>query len=148
VKERGMSSSPRQTVEAFLTGFRHLDVDAALSTVAADARVTVYPLRVVDGGKDVIGTLLQDIVRTFPDLLLKVRSVLELGRVVVAEVKIEGTQAADFLGVVNQEKHLDIDTAWRFTVTGEQITGIDAYWCQNQLYRRLAVKRTDQVAIV
>ncbi|MDN5933072.1 MAG: nuclear transport factor 2 family protein [Pseudonocardia sp.] len=143
-----MTTSPRQTVEAFLTGFRHQDVDAALSTVSADARVTVYPLQVVEGGKDVIGTLLQDIVRSFPDLLLKVRSVLELGQVVVAEVKIEGTQAADFLGVVNQEKHLDIDSAWRFTVTGEEITGIDVYWCQNQLYRRLAVKRTDQIAIV
>ena len=143
-----MTTSPRQTVEAFLTGFRHLDVGAALSTVAADARVTVHPLQVVDGGKDVLGTLLQDVARSFPDLLLKVRSVLELGRVVVAEVKIEGTQAADFLGVVNQEKHLDVDTAWRFTVTGEEITGIDVYWCQNQLYRRLAVKRTDQVAIV
>lgn len=143
-----MTTSPRQTVEAFLTGFRHQDVDAALSTVSADARVTVYPLQVVDGGKDVIGTLLQDIVRSFPDLLLKVRSVLDLGQVVVAEVKIEGTQAADFLGAVNQEKHLDVDSAWRFTVTGEEITGIDVYWCQNQLYRRLAVKRTDQVAIV
>ena len=141
-------TSPRQTVEAFLTGFRHLDVDAALTTVAADARVTVYPLQIIDGGKDVIGTLLQDISRSFPDLMLKVRSVLELGQVVVAEVKIEGTQAADFLGVLNQEKHLDVDSAWRFTVTGEEITGIDVYWCQNQLLRRLAVKRTDQIAIV
>ena len=143
-----MTTSPRQTVEAFLTGFRHLDVDAALTTISDDARVTVYPLQVVDGEKDVIGTLLQDIARAFPDLLLKIRSVLELGQVVVAEVKIEGTQAADFLGVVNQEKHLDVDSAWRFTVTGEEITGIDVYWCQNQLYRRLAVKRTDQIAIV
>ncbi|MDN5759871.1 MAG: nuclear transport factor 2 family protein [Tomitella sp.] len=143
-----MTVSPRKTVEAFLTGFRHLDVDAALSTVSDRARVTVFPLQIVDGGKDVIGTLLQDIVRSFPDLLLGVRSVIELGPVVVAELKIEGTQAADFLGVVNQEKHLDIDSAWRFTVTGEEITGIDVYWCQNQLYRRLAVKRTDQIAIV
>jgi limonene-1,2-epoxide hydrolase len=143
-----VTTSPRQTVEAFLAGFRHLDVDAALSTVSADAIVTVHPLQVVGGEKDVMRTLLQDIARSFPDLLLKVRSVLELGDVVVAEVKIEGTQAADFLGVINQEKHLDIDTAWRFTTTGDQITGIDVYWCQNQLYRRLAVKRTDQIAIV
>lgn len=143
-----MTVSPRQTVEAFLTGFRHLDVGAALTTVSDDARVTVHPLQVVDGDKEVIGTLLQDIARSFPDLILKVRSVLELERVVVAEVKIEGTQAADFLGVLNQEKHLDIDTAWRFTVTGDEITRIEAFWCQNQLYRRLAVKRTDQVSIV
>ncbi|MEJ2889584.1 nuclear transport factor 2 family protein [Actinomycetospora aeridis] len=143
-----MTTSPRQTVEAFLTGFRHLDSDAALSTVSADARITVYPLQIVDAGRDAMATLLQDIARSLPDLMLTVRSVLELGGVVVAEVKIEGTQAADFLGVVNQEKHLDVDSAWRFTVTGEEITGIDVYWCQNQLLRRLAVKRTDQIAIV
>lgn len=141
-------TTPRQTVEAFLTGFRHLDVDAALSTVAADARVTVHPLQIIDGDRDAIGKLLHDIARSLPDLMLTVRSVIELGAVVVAEVKIEGTQAADFLGVVNQEKHLDVDSAWRFTVTGEQITGMEIYWCQNQLLRRLAVKRTDQIAIV
>ncbi|MDL5159796.1 nuclear transport factor 2 family protein [Actinomycetospora termitidis] len=143
-----MPTSPRQTVEAFLTGFRHLDVDAALSTLSGDAGVTIHPLQIVDGGRDELATLLQDIARSLPDLLLTVRSVLELGQVVVAEIKIEGTQAADFLGVVNQEKHLDVDSAWRFTVAGEQITGIDVYWCQNQLLRRLAVKRTDQIAIV
>lgn len=143
-----MTTSPRRTVEAFLTGFRHLDVDAALSTVSADARVTIHPLQIVDGDRDALSTLLADIARALPDLMLTVRSVIELGQVVVAEVKIEGTQAADFLGVVNQEKHLDVDSAWRFTTTGEEITGIDVYWCQNQLLRRLAVKRTDQIAIV
>ncbi|MGV9862539.1 nuclear transport factor 2 family protein [Rhodococcus koreensis] len=143
-----MTTSPRQTVEAFLTGFRHLDVDAALSTVSDDVQVTVYPLQVFDSGKDVIRTVLDDLVTSFPDLHLTVRSVLELGQVVVAEMKIEGTQAADYVGAINQEKHLDVDSAWRFTVAGEEITGIDVYWCQNQLYRRLAVKRTDQVTIV
>ncbi|MBV6755009.1 nuclear transport factor 2 family protein [Rhodococcus opacus] len=143
-----MTTSPRQTVEAFLTGFRHLDVDAALSTVSGDVQVTVYPLQVFDSGKDVIRKVLDDLVTSFPDLHLTVRSVLELGQVVVAEMKIEGTQAADYVGAINQEKHLDVDSAWRFTVTGEEITGIDVYWCQNQLYRRLAVKRTDQVTIV
>ncbi|MGW5145062.1 nuclear transport factor 2 family protein [Rhodococcus koreensis] len=143
-----MTTSPRQTVEAFLTGFRHLDVDAALSTVSDDVQVTVYPLQVFDSGKDLIRTVLDDLVTSFPDLHLTVRSVLELGQVVVAEMKIEGTQAADYVGAINQEKHLDVDSAWRFTVAGEEITGIDVYWCQNQLYRRLAVKRTDQVTIV
>lgn len=147
-EEPAVSTSPRQTVEAFLTGFRHLDTDAALSTVSADAQVTIHPLNVVGGGRDDLSSLLQEISRALPDLMLTVRSVLELGQVVVAEVKIEGTQAADFLGVVNQEKHLDWDTAMRFTVTGDAITGLDVYWCQNQLLRRLGVKRTDQIAIV
>ena len=65
----------------------------------------------------------------------------------VAEVDIEGTQATDYAGAINQEKHLDIDQAWRFTVTGGEITGVTAYWCQQQLYRRLAVKRFDAISI-
>jgi ketosteroid isomerase-like protein len=68
--------------------------------------------------------------------------------VVTALVKVEGTQAGEYAGVVNQEKHLDLDEAWRFTVAGGAITAVTAYWCQQQLYRRLAVKRFDQVAIV
>jgi ketosteroid isomerase-like protein len=68
--------------------------------------------------------------------------------VVTALFKAEGTQAADYAGAINQEKHLDIDQAWRFTVAGGQITEVHAYWCQGQLYRRLAVKRFDEIAIV
>ncbi|MEN0137859.1 MAG: nuclear transport factor 2 family protein [Rhodococcus sp. (in: high G+C Gram-positive bacteria)] len=143
-----MTASPRQTVDAFLTGFRHKDVDAAMSTVSDDVQVTVYPLQIFERGTDVIRKVLQDIVTSFPDLHLTVKSVIELGQVVVAEMKIEGTQAADYIGVINQEKHLDVDSAWRFTLEGEQITAIDVYWCQNQLYRRLAVKRQDEAAIV
>ncbi|AFA71906.1 hypothetical protein GPOL_c08400 [Gordonia polyisoprenivorans VH2] len=143
-----MTTQQTRSVQDFITGFRNRDTDAALAAVADDVAVTVYPLQLADTGRSVIATVLDDLARAFPDLLLTVRSVLELGPVVVAEIKIEGTQAADYVGVINQEKHLDVDSAWRFTVTGEQITAIDVYWCQNQLYRRLAVKRTDHVAIV
>ncbi|HCS56229.1 MAG TPA: hypothetical protein DIW80_02180 [Gordonia polyisoprenivorans] len=143
-----MTTQQTRSVQDFITGFRNRDTDAALAAVAADVAVTVYPLQLADTGRSVIATVLDDLARAFPDLLLTVRSVLELGPVVVAEIKIEGTQAGDYVGVINQEKHLDVDSAWRFTVTGEQITAIDVYWCQNQLYRRLAVKRTDHVAIV
>jgi hypothetical protein len=48
---------------------------------------------------------------------------------------------------INQEKHLDIDQAWRFVTGGGLITEVTAYWCQAQLYRRLAVKRYDQITI-
>jgi predicted ester cyclase len=143
-----VTASPRQTVEAFLTGFQHKDVDAALSTVSDVVQVTVYPLQISGSGAGVIRQVLDEIVTAFPDLRLTVKKVIELGQVVVAEMKIEGTQSADYVGVINQEKHLDVDAAWRFTVSGDSITAIDAYWCQNQLYRRLAVKRLDQVAIV
>jgi ketosteroid isomerase-like protein len=65
-----------------------------------------------------------------------------------AEIKVEGNQAAAYAGAINQEKHLDLDEAWHFRVTDGQISLVDAYWCQQQLYRRLGVKRFDQVSIV
>lgn len=141
-------TTPRQTVDAFITGFRHRDVAAALSAVADDVAVTVYPLQLAGNGSAVIGTVLEEIVTAFPDLLITVRAVIDLGQTIVAEFKIEGTQADEYRGVINQEKHLDIDSAWRFTVVDDQIVTIDAYWCQNQLLRRLAVKRTDQTTII
>ena len=66
---------------------------------------------------------------------------------VTALVKTEGTQSADYAGAINQEKHLDIDQAWRFVISNGLITDVTAYWCQAQLYRRLAVKRYDEIAI-
>ena len=65
-----------------------------------------------------------------------------------ALLKAEGTQAADYRGVINTEKHLDIDQAWRFVTVGGLITQIAAYWCQAQLYRRLAVKRYDEIEVL
>jgi hypothetical protein len=66
----------------------------------------------------------------------------------VVEVKLEGTQAAAFLGVLNQEKHVDVDQAWLVHAAQGKIAGLRAYWCQNQLYRRLAVKRLDRISIL
>jgi ketosteroid isomerase-like protein len=73
---------------------------------------------------------------------------MEAGDVVVLEVTMEGTQATDFLGIVNQEKHVDVDQAWMVWVREGRVRGLRAYWCQNQLYRRLAVKRLDRVSIL
>jgi predicted ester cyclase len=141
-------STPADTVRAFLTALAQGDPAAAMSTVDDDVRVDFFALGVRDGTAADLRAILTDLVAAFPDLRLTVRSVIETGDVVTAELKVEGTQAADYAGVVNQEKHLDVDQAWRFAVGGDHITGIKAYWCQNQLYRRLAVKRLDQVAIV
>jgi hypothetical protein len=143
-----VDTTPAQTVGAFLTAFQLRDVDAAMSIVDDVARVEVFALGLRDGGAAELRTLLAGTAGAFPDLRVTVRDVIETGQVVTAEFKVEGTQAADYLGVVNQEKHFDLDQAWRFTVTGDRITGVQAYWCQNQLYRRLAVKRLDHVAIV
>ena len=140
-------TSPTQTVQAFLDAFARHDVDAALAVVSPQAAVTVHPLGI--GGRDpaVLGVVLGDLIRAFPDLIVTPGRVITTGDVVTALIKVEGTQSADYAGAINQEKHLDIDQAWRFTVTGGAITGVTVYWCQQQLYRRLAVKRFDALAI-
>lgn len=139
--------TPADTVTRFLGALADHDTGAAIALAAPDVAVTVYPLRVDGAGADILQRVLDDLVRAFPDLLITVSRVIAAGDVVTALFKAEGTQAADYAGAINQEKHLDIDQAWRFTVTDGRITQVHAYWCQAQLYRRLAVKRYDEIAI-
>ena len=142
------ASGQDQAVRDFLDALGRRDVEAALSLTAADVAVTVHPLGIKGTGQAALRPVLAGLADAFPDLLLTVRRLITTGDVVTALVKVEGTQAGEYAGVVNQEKHLDLDEAWRFTVAGGAITAVTAYWCQQQLYRRLAVKRFDQVAIV
>jgi steroid delta-isomerase-like uncharacterized protein len=138
-------TTPTQTVETFLDAFARRDVDAAMALVDSQVVVTVHPFGLYDKGADVLRTVLADLVRAFPDLMITVSRVITTGDVVTALFKAEGTQSADYAGAINQEKHLDIDQAWRFVVADGLITSVAAYWCQAQLYRRLAVKRYDEI---
>ena len=140
-------TTPTQTVETFLDAFARRDVDAAMALVDSQAAVTVHPFGIDTRGADALRAVLADLVRAFPDLVISVSRVITTGDVVTALFKAEGSQAADYAGAINQEKHLDIDQAWRFVTAGGLITGVAVYWCQAQLYRRLAVKRYDEIAI-
>jgi steroid delta-isomerase-like uncharacterized protein len=140
-------TTPTQTVQEFLDALARRDVDAAMALVDSQVAVTVHPFGLYDKGADVLRAVLADLVRAFPDLMVTVSRVIATGDVVTALFKAEGTQSADYAGAINQEKHLDIDQAWRFVTAGGVITEVTAYWCQAQLYRRLAVKRYDEIAI-
>jgi len=140
-------TTPTEAVHAFLDALARHDVDAAMAVTDALVTVTIHPFVIKDQGTDVLRSVLADLVRAFPDLMISVSRVITTGDVVTALFKAEGTQAAGYAGAINTEKHLDIDQAWRFVTAGGLITGVDAYWCQAQLYRRLAVKRYDQIAI-
>ena len=135
-------------VVEFLDAFGRRDVDTAVARVADDVRVTAHGLGLRGQGVAAIREILEDIARAFPDLRVTTKRILRTGDVLTAELKVEGTQAAPYAGAINQEKHLDLDEAWRFEVCDGRIVAIDAYWCQQQLYRRLGVKRFDQIAIV
>ena len=140
-------TTPTQTVETFLDAFVRHDVDDAIALVDSQAAVTVHPFGIDTRGADVLRGVLADLVRAFPDLMITISRVITTGDVVTVLFKAEGTQSAGYAGAINTEKHLDIDQAWRFVTVGGLITEVAAYWCQAQLYRRLAVKRYDEIAI-
>ena len=142
-----LTATPTQTVQAFLDAFARHDVDAAMAVVHSRVSVTVHPLDVHEQAADALRTVLDDLMRAFPDLIINVSRVITTGDVVTALLRAEGTQAASYAGAINTEKHLDIEQAWRFAVGGGLITAVAVYWCQAQLYRRLAVKRYDEISI-
>jgi ketosteroid isomerase-like protein len=124
------------------------DPDGALALIPEDAAVDFVPAQ-IRGKAGIEGrAFLNELVTAFPDLRVEVRRT-SLGRdgTVTVAIRMEGTQAGEFLGAINQEKYLDLEQAWMFFTADGAITGIRAYWCQSQLYRRLAIKRFDQVTI-
>ena len=136
------------TAGAFWDAIRAGDVDGAMDLVSADATVDLLAAN-VKGGRDEARGFFAATVTAFPDLLLTTKNhFMGTDGTAVTELKMEGTQAADYLGVVNQEKHIDLDQVWMLGVSDGRITSIRGFWDQNILYRRLAVKRLDAVSIV
>jgi predicted ester cyclase len=123
------------------------DVEGAESLVLPDAAVDFGLAGVSRRFGSEGAKFIRDLITAFPDLRVIVRSTLADPETAVVEITVEGTQRGDFLGIHNQEKHLDLDQAWVITASDGKIAGIRAYWCQNQLYRRLAVNRLDQTSI-
>ncbi len=124
------------------------DTSGALALVAPHTNVALVPLNLQGDAQNVGRQYLEQLMSAFPDLSVRVRR-LFVGNdnTAVAEITIEGTQAADFFGIINQEKLMDLDQVWFLHVHDGIIDRIKAYWCQNRLYRRLGVKRLDHVTI-
>jgi len=124
------------------------DTNGTLALVTSHASVNLVPLN-LQGDAEVVGRYyFEQLTSAFPDLAVRVRR-LFVGNdgTAVARITIEGTQAADFFGIINQEKFMDLDQVWFLHVSDGAIDRIKAYWCQRQLYRRLGVKRLDHVTI-
>jgi predicted ester cyclase len=141
--------SARSLAEEFFAHMEAGKVDEILGMMTPEATVSLVPLSrhgpmATDGA-----SYLRELAGSFPDLLVRVRRLFVTGdNAAVAEITIDGTQAGAFLAVANQEKHVDLDQAWMLKVTpDDRISAVIAYWDQNQLYRRLGVKRLDKVTI-
>src|SRR5262249_14508461 len=125
------------------------DVDGALALMAPDATVRLQGLGVAGTMADAGRAFLESLVQAFPDLYLRVRTLFVTTEgVAVAEVTVEGTQAADLGPIVNLEKHMARDQVWMLHMGDDGLVhDARAYWCEVQLYRRLGVKRLDHVTI-
>jgi steroid delta-isomerase-like uncharacterized protein len=140
-----IATSPAERARAFFDAISHGRADGALELVGADATVVIEPTGTA-GGHAELAAFLAAATAAFPDLAITPRSVRAFpdGRV-VAEVIFSGTQSAPFLGASNQGKHVDLEQAWVLGFAADEITAVTAYWDQNQLYRRLGVRRLDDV---
>jgi predicted ester cyclase len=141
--------SARRLAEKFFGHLQAGEVGDILGLMTPDATVSLVPLNrhgpmATDGAAYV-----RELARSFPDLLVRVRRLfVTADNIAVAEITIDGTQADAFLAVAHQEKHLELDQAWMLKVTpADRISAVTAYWDQNQLYRRLGVKRLDKITI-
>jgi len=124
------------------------DVEGTLALVAPEAPVNLIPLQLQGNASEVGRDYFQQLASAFPNLQVRVRRLfVGSDNTAVAEVTIEGNQAADFFGILNQEKLMDLDQVWLLHVGDGAIDRIKAYWCQNRLYRRLGVKRLDHITI-
>ena len=141
--------SARSLAEEFFGCLQAGEVDEILGLMTPEATVSLVPLNRHGPMAAEGAAYLRELARSFPDLVVRVRRLFVTGGdTAVAEITIDGTQADDFLAVVNTEKHFDLDQAWLLKVTpDDRISAVTAYWDQNQVYRRLGVKRLDQVTI-
>lgn len=141
--------SARKVAEEFFDHMQVGDVDATLRMVTPDAVVSLMPLQVHGSMTAEGAAYLHELATSFPDLVIRLRRLfVTTDNTAVAEITVEGTQAGAFLEVANLEKHVDLDQAWMLEVTPDGlISAVTAYWDQNQLYRRLGVKRLDKITI-
>jgi predicted ester cyclase len=133
---------------SFIACLARHDIDGALTACSPQCRIRIVPLA-LDGAIHTEGRrFFESWITAFPDLTLSMRRIFATHDDVVAiETNFDGTQASSFLGAINQEKHIDLDEAWLLRTQGDRIEEVKLFWCQNQLYRRLAVRRLDHVTI-
>jgi len=137
-----------EVAHAFIGSLARHDVDGALISCSPHCSIHIVPLE-LEGPIHAEGRrFFENWFSAFPDLTLSTRRMFATREDVVAvETTFDGTQAGEFLGVINQEKHIDLDEAWLLHTRSDRIEAVKLFWCQNQLYRRLAVRRLDRVTI-
>jgi predicted ester cyclase len=120
------------------------DFEGAAALFAADAKLELDPAGIAGTFAQHGVQFFRDLIDAFPNLRVRVRSVMGNPATAVVETTLQGTQGADFLGIRNRGRDLHIDQAWVISASQEKIVGMRGYWCQCQLYRRLGRTRLDE----
>jgi predicted ester cyclase len=141
-------SAALEVATVFIDSLARHDVDGALTACAPHCSIHIVPLE-LEGAIHAEGRrFFESWINAFPDLTLATRRMFATHDDIVAvETTFDGTQASSFLGAINQEKHVDLDEAWLLRTRADRVEAVKLFWCQNQLYRRLAVRRLDRVTI-
>jgi len=138
----------RALAEAFLHRVSTGTIDSALALVDSNASADLTPLKLRGPASEVMRRYVIDLAEAFPELGLRIRSLfVGLDGTVVAEVTIEGTQAAELWGIPSRGRVLELDQVWLLHVDENvKMDRVGAYWCQYQLCKMLGARRLHRVS--
>ena len=138
----------RALAEAFLHRVSTGMIDSALALVDSNASADLTPLKLRGPASEVMRRYVIDLAKAFPELRLRIRSLfVGVDGTVVAEVTIEGTQAAELWGIPSRGRVLELDQVWLLHVDENvKMDRVGAYWCQYQLCKMLGARRLHRVS--
>jgi predicted ester cyclase len=139
----------RAIAEAFLHRVSTGMIDSALALVDPNASADLTALNLCGPASNVMRRYVLDLAEAFPDLKLRIRRLfVGLDGTVVAEVTIQGTQAAELWGIASRGRVLELDQAWLLHLEENmRVKRVGAYWCQYQLCKMLGARRLDRVSV-
>jgi predicted ester cyclase len=139
----------RTIAEAFLHRVSAGMIDSALALLDANASADLIPLKLRGPASHVMRRYGLDLAEAFPDLKLQIRSLfVGLDGTVVAEVTIQGAQAAELWGIPSRGRLLELEQVWLLHLEKNmRMDRVGAYWCQYQLCKMLGARRLDRVSV-
>jgi predicted ester cyclase len=138
----------RTIAEAFLHRVSAGMIDSALALVEPNASADLTPLKLRGPASEVMRRYVLDMAEAFPDLELHIRRLfVGLDRTVVAEVTIQGAQAAELWGIPSRGRALELEQVWLLHLEENmRMDRVGAYWCQYQLCKMLGARRLHRIS--
>lgn len=114
------------------------DLDACLATMPGGANYRILPMGREHDGDDEVRELLAGLLTAFPDLQLIPQLVHHAADAVIIEGRTRGTQQADWAGIPNQGRVMDVDGAIIFRFDGDRMTNETVYYDHAAVIRQLS----------